>query len=192
MGRVDLGPAMTAASTLLSQRPSQPTNTASLDDRLVAELPALRAFVAKLAGARAPTADVEDVAQEVVARALRYRGSFDVERALGPWLRTTALRVFLDHRERGANAPQAIDGDARELETSHPEVGEVAERREELASMLERLDEVERDVLVRFHARGNSVREIAGALRMPEGTVKSHLHRARRKLARYTASEGER
>jgi RNA polymerase sigma-70 factor (ECF subfamily) len=192
MGRVDLGPAMTRASTLLSQRPSQPTNTASLDERLVAELPALRAFVVKLAGSRTPSADVEDVAQEVVARALRYRGSFQQERALGPWLRTTAMRVFLDHRERGANAPQPIDGDARELETSHPRVGEDAERREELASMLERLDKVERDVLVRFHARSQSVREIAGALRMPEGTVKSHLHRARRKLARFSGNEGGR
>jgi len=161
----------------------------SLDARLVAELPDLRAFVRRLAGGGATSADVEDFVQDVVARALRYRAAFDAERALGPWLRTTALRVFIDHRARGANAPQALDAQSDELVAREIASGERMEQREELSAMLERLDPTEREALVRFHARGQSVREIAAALRLPEGTVKSHLHRARRKLARFKSSE---
>jgi RNA polymerase sigma-70 factor (ECF subfamily) len=166
--------------------PKQPPT--GLDARLVAELPDLRAFVRRLAGGGAAGPDVEDFVQEVVARALRYRAAFDAERALGPWLRTTALRVFIDHRARGANSPQALDARGDEIEAR--EVGgERLEQREELSAMLEHLDATEREALVRFHARGQSVREIAAALRLPEGTVKSHLHRARRKLARFKSSE---
>lgn len=42
---------------------------------------------------------------------------------------------------------------------------------------------IERRVLLEFHQDGRSVREIARALGSPEGTVKSDLHRARRRLA---------
>jgi DNA-directed RNA polymerase specialized sigma24 family protein len=42
---------------------------------------------------------------------------------------------------------------------------------------------LEREVLLRFHQNMESVREIALATDMPEGTVKSHLSRARRRLA---------
>jgi len=54
---------------------------------------------------------------------------------------------------------------------------------ESVEALLMPLAAVERDVLLRFHRDGRSVREIARALGMPEGTVKSHLHRARRRLA---------
>jgi DNA-directed RNA polymerase specialized sigma24 family protein len=60
----------------------------SLDALLVAELPRLRDFVRRLVGGD----DVDDVLQEVAARAWRYRGAFDGERPLAPWLRTTAVR----------------------------------------------------------------------------------------------------
>jgi RNA polymerase sigma-70 factor (ECF subfamily) len=151
-----------------------------LDQRIVAELPGVRAFLRRLAGAGGGRGDVEDLVQEVVARALRYREAFDPARALGPWLRGTALRTFLDHRAERLRAPLAIEGEelgalARSLER--------VEQRDSVERALVLLSGLERDVLLRFHARGDSIREIARALAMPEGTVKSHLHRARKKLA---------
>lgn len=152
---------------------------APLEQRIVGELPALRDYVRRLAsGTRG--VDVEDLLQESVARALRYRASFDGGRALGPWLRAVALRVVLDRRSRGARRVQPLSEDV-------PDSGACAttrhDDRDELSQTLSVLSEVERVVLVRFHARGESVREIATSLGMPEGTVKSHLHRARRRIA---------
>ncbi|MBI5435004.1 MAG: sigma-70 family RNA polymerase sigma factor [Planctomycetes bacterium] len=151
----------------------QPKRTAGALD-LEGELPKLRALLAKLAPAR----EVDDLVQEVVARALRYREAFDGERELGPWLAKTALHVYLDHRARLAR-----EGPIEETTERAAAPDESVEEREFVANLLAKLPSVERDVLVRFHQRGESVREIASALRIPEGTVKSHLHRARKRLA---------
>jgi RNA polymerase sigma-70 factor (ECF subfamily) len=48
---------------------------------------------------------------------------------------------------------------------------------------LSRLPDVQRDVIVLFYLEEKSVEDVAMALDLPEGTVKSHLHRARCTLA---------
>ncbi len=150
----------------------------ALETRLVDALPALREFVRKLATRGGTSSDVDDIVQEVAARALRYRDSIDLERELAPWLRKAALRVFLDRRERlrrdaaSERAPELVE-----------ESDSTLDDRDEVARLLAKLSEVEREVLSRFHQNGESVREIAKVLALAEGTVKSHLHRARKKLA---------
>jgi RNA polymerase sigma-70 factor (ECF subfamily) len=146
-----------------------------LRESLRAEAPKLRAFVARLFGRS--DADADDVAQEALARAWRYRESFDSARDLGPWLRAAAFRVFLDHRDRTQRAPQAL-----ESEPVAPR-DDALESRDALERWLSVLSAPERDVLLGFHRHQESVTDIAARLSMPEGTVKSHLHRARRKLA---------
>lgn len=151
----------------------------SFGARLEAELPALARHAAALVGRAGPDAD--DVVQEVLARAWRSRESFDARRALRPWLRATALRAWIDLRR--ARALRA-DVEARRGDDRPSDAGPARgmEAREELERAFAPLDAVEREVLVRFHHRGESVRDIAAALALAEGTVKSHLHRARKKL----------
>lgn len=154
-----------------------------LERDLVAELPAVRAFLRRVA-VGAARSEVEDMVQEVMERALRYRASFDAARELGPWLRGTALRVLLDHRAKLEKAPRELgEREPDDRGASSDETGASLERHESIERALERLSPVERDVVVRFHGRDESIRDIAAALALPEGTVKSHLHRARRKLA---------
>jgi RNA polymerase sigma-70 factor (ECF subfamily) len=149
------------------------------------ELPALRRFLRRLVG-RGRSEEAEDLAQDTLERALRYRHAFERGRPPGPWLRRTALRAFLDRREASARDPLA--GAEREVE--HPvSPPDELERRDYVEHLLARLEPVEREALVRFHARGQSVREVARAMELPEGTVKSHLHRARRRLARVALEE---
>lgn len=147
--------------------------------RLVAAAPALRAWLRRVAGA-----DAEDLAQEAIARALRYRGSFDGDRELGGWLARIGLRVYLDHRAAAARAPSLAEEPADVVAptpTLPPRI--------ELEEALARFAPVEREVLVRFHAGGERVADIAAAMDLPDGTVKSHLHRARQRLARSADAE---
>ncbi len=156
----------------------------SVEDRLVDELPRVRAFAARIATGSRPLIDPDDLAQEAAARALKYRESFDAQRPIGPWLCKTVLRIFLDRRaaqlrdeERHNELGRSVKG--RE---SHPAT--TLEDQETIARCAARLSARELDVLLRFHQRGETLAEIAASLAIPEGTVKSHLHRARRKLVR--------
>ena len=51
-----------------------------------------------------------------------------------------------------------------------------------LAQCVATLPEVERLVITLFYWEDRSIRDVALALELPEGTVKSHLHRARKAL----------
>ena len=149
-----------------------------LEERLAQALPRLEAHLAGR-GRRVPGLEPDDLAQEVLARALRYRDSYDERRALWPWLRQLAQRVVHDQRAAGARRPAQLE----DHEPAAARVSEPLETREELARLLSGLRPIEREVLLRFHQRLESVAEIALALGQPEGTVKSHLSRARRRLA---------
>ena len=148
------------------------------EERLTRALPRLRTH---LAGRRLRVSGVEpdDLAQEVVARALRYRRSYDDSRSLWPWLRRLAERVVSDQRQAGTRRPEA----GLEDEPVAAEEQSSLDLRDEVELLLAQLAPRERDVLVRFHQRGQSVRHIAAETGLPEGTVKSHLSRARRRLA---------
>ena len=164
-----------------SPRPRpRPGADPGLEERLGAELPGVRGLLRRLLGRDA--GEAEDLAQEVAARALAYRGSFERGRALGPWLRRAALNVLVDHRARGARIPAGVEatGERADPAAAHDEL---SAQRDQLEHLLARLSPVEREVLVRFHRDGATVAEVATALDLPIGTVKSHLHRARRRLA---------
>lgn len=157
-----------------------------LEERLTSALPKLKAHLAAHSR-RVPGSEPEDMAQEVVARALRYRESYDEGRALWPWLRTVAQRVLHTHRARDHRLPESIE----EYDPVDPRPRAQTETREELARLLNSLRSVERDVLLRFHDQNQSVREISHALSLPEGTIKSHLSRARKRLASLTSAESQ-
>lgn len=159
-----------------------PSPAISLDERIAATRSRVRAFLRRIA-----PDDAEDLTQEAMARALRYRDAYRPEGSLRSWMLRIAFRVVLDHRERERRQPLGLgDGDV-EIEDPRSrrraDANVAADREAIVASRLDALGDAERRAFVRFHRDGRSIREIATELAMPEGTVKSHLHRARRKLA---------
>lgn len=148
---------------------------ASFEERLLAAGPALLAFARRVA-----QRDAEDLSQEVMARALRYRESFDPQLPLLPWLRVTLLRARVDHaREqarRSREQPQLVDPQSPE---TTPE-GRNAER---VRLLLDSLDPMDARLLRGFHLEHRSVAELASETGLAPGSVRSRLHRARRQLA---------
>ncbi|MCB9888900.1 MAG: sigma-70 family RNA polymerase sigma factor [Planctomycetes bacterium] len=187
--RVGGAETMTASDPLLptdgSPAAGSPSAGQGLPHRILAAAPRIRKFVRRLGTGCA--ADVDDLVQDCLTRAIRYCHSFDPTAGnLESWLMKTAFHTFLDHRQLARRRPHELGDAAEELPAATADLAEV---RDEVDFLLGQLTAIEQDVLLRFHRQRQSVAEIAAGLSMPCGTVKSHLHRARRKLALHVAQE---
>ncbi len=134
--------------------------------------------------------EAEDVTQEVFWSAFlalaRYRG----ECRLSTFFYTLALRRMADYHRSPArrqlpsgmpSSPEfpplaAAGGASPEMEAVR------GQRRDRVRAALEALAEPARSVLTAYYVGELPVAEIARTLDIPEGTVKSHLHRGRRAL----------
>src|SRR5262249_34914995 len=141
-----------------------------------------------------PSPDLRgDALQETLARAWSARASYDPRRPFGPWLATIALRTARDlARARARRPARAAPEDERGHEPiprgAGPRVAaarrdEAARLSIELSAALAELPEIVRAVFLRFHRDEAELKEIAREMDVPLNTVKSHLRRARLRLA---------
>ncbi len=124
----------------------------------------------------------EDVAQDAFVRAWRGLSRFRGEASLATWLYRIVVRQAANHRrwralrERWTALEAAEPADPRPAPSGDPAL------RRRIACALDRLSRGQREVFVLVHLEGFTVRECSEVLGKPEGTVKSHLHRALAKL----------
>jgi RNA polymerase sigma-70 factor (ECF subfamily) len=124
--------------------------------------------------------EAEDVVQDVFVR-LHARGvRFDGRAAHATWLHrvlvNTSINSLRARSRRGRLACPLPEG-------SDPEQAALgAEQRERFQAALTRLSVQHRQVVTLRDVRGYPYPRIAGLLGIPEGTVKSALHRARARL----------
>lgn len=131
------------------------------------------------------TAEAEDVAQEAMLRAYRNFHRLRDRDRFRAWLVRTAWRLALDRirsagrRERRERAVIEAPGDEAGIE------GVLATREFErqLAAALDALPEKLRITIVLAAIEGYNTREVGKLLEIPEGTVKSRVHLARKQLA---------
>lgn len=136
----------------------------------------------------------QDCAQETFVRAYRALHQYDPGLPFGPWLFRITTNASLNHAQRW----QAHETTVEELpdDPAPPEAGPepTAVRREEVAEVLAAMAELApayRAALTLRHIQQLSYQEVADALGLPLGTVKTHLHRARAALrARLAARAG--
>jgi RNA polymerase sigma-70 factor (ECF subfamily) len=130
----------------------------------------------------------EDAVQEALARAweLSERGQHIdslvawVTKVARNLLRDRFRRILVDARARGRLAPRDAVSQISAVED-----------RADMAMALARLTRRQREVAVFHYYLDLGVAEIAAALQIPEGTVKSTLHRARRSLADALGTEAD-
>ncbi len=125
----------------------------------------------------------DDLAQEVFLRAYRGLVGFQGRSAFGTWLYRIAYNVYLNNRTRVRRFCELPDD--YDTRTVAPESALSAPRsdlRRDLAAAIETLPERYRAVVVLYYLEEVSYPEIADILSVPLGTVKTHLHRAKRLL----------
>lgn len=130
-------------------------------------------------------ADAEEVAQEALVRAYRHFSRLRDPARFQAWLVRVTWRLAID-RQRSAARRQRREQAALANEPLPLTVEETALSREferRLEQAVDSLPEKLRRVVVLAAIEGYDTRETATVLRLPEGTVRSRLHRARQLLA---------
>lgn len=119
----------------------------------------------------------EEVTQDVFLKLWRALPAYDGRAAPGTWLYTIARNTCLSAvRAESYRKTSTLD------EATEPEAVNAAPRDIELEGYLSRLPDLQRQVITLFYWEDKRISEVARILDLPEGTVKSHLHRARRAL----------
>jgi RNA polymerase sigma factor (sigma-70 family) len=140
----------------------------------------------------------EDIAAEVFVRAFAARRRFDpMYRSARPWLLGIAVHLVADHYRRSERHRRAVNRVTPSVSGSATFEDDVAGRLDAAAAvgpvdrLLGRLRPEERDVVGLFALAELSYEEIADALGIPIGTVKSRLHRGRVALRNLLTHIGE-
>jgi RNA polymerase sigma factor (sigma-70 family) len=135
---------------------------------------------------------VDDLAQEVFLRLYRALPSFRGEALMTTYLYRITVNVAQDEwkrRRRDDRSHVSLSDDVSNWEErlQHPDRNaeqqiEEREFRQGVEEQLQKLSAIERNVLVLYHQEERSYEQIAYALGLPIGTVRTHLHRGRKKL----------
>jgi RNA polymerase sigma-70 factor (ECF subfamily) len=133
--------------------------------------------------------EAESMVGEVFRIAFEKRDTYDVHRPTArPWLYGIATNLLAKHRRREARRIHAVARLAAQrvppldLADGVSGVVDAAEMWPRVAAAVTALPEPERDALVLHVWEGLSYEEVADALGVPVGTVRSRLHRARGRL----------
>lgn len=147
--------------------------------------PEVQRYVRRRIGAGA----ADDVVAETFLAAFRQRAAYDLERHNArPWLYGIATNLVVKHRRSEARriratarlvAHQAPPADEAQVVS---EAVDAAGEWQRVAVALTQLPPPERDVLLLHVWEGLPYEDVAEAVGIPVGTVRSRLNRARRRL----------
>ena len=122
-------------------------------------------------------ARAEEVTQDAFLKVWLALPSYDGRASLATWIYTIARNTSLSHRRSEAYRSVLPLEEIREPGAAPVEFGDIP-------GLLERLPDPQKEAVELFYLQERSIEDVAGMMDIPAGTVKSHLHRARRGLAK--------
>ena len=144
--------------------------------------------------------DAQDLTQEVFIKMFRTLSSYDVERgAFMTWVTTITRNLLVDHfrKSKQDRVTDSLDAAPSEHEDAMPLSEKIEDKgpgadtsvqsretRELVHSALQKLSPELREAVILRDLQDMDYKEIAQALNVPEGTVKSRINRGRTELAR--------
>jgi RNA polymerase sigma-70 factor (ECF subfamily) len=128
-------------------------------------------------------ADADDACQDAFVTALERIDDCRDPARFGAWL----LRIVRNRarnllRHAAVRRSEPLEETDAASASSAAAALELEELRQRLRAALATLPEVQREVVLLYDLEGWKHEEIAGLLELPPGTVRSHLHHARRRL----------
>lgn len=144
--------------------------------------------------------DACDMTQEAFLRIYRSIESFKEESSLSTWIYRITANLCIDFiRKSAARSTVPLDGDdenpemqipATDMQCDPEAVFQNRELRDAIESSLAQLSEEHRQIIILRDVSGLTYQEIVDVLGIEEGTVKSRLARARRRLRDILVCQG--
>ncbi len=146
----------------------------------------LYAFVLRMSG-RPETA--EDIVQEAFVRVLKNLARFDNRFRFSTWLFTIAKRLYMNSIQKLGPSYDTQIVDVRPASDPGPGLNTARSETERnvralLDTVMAGLGPHQREIILLFHQQNWPIAQIARHLQIPKGTVKSHLHRGRKRMRR--------
>ena len=125
------------------------------------------------------SARAEEVTQDAFLKIWQALQGYDGRASLSTWIYTIARNTSISHLRaefyrKTLNLEEAPEPFAK----AEPVLGRI-----EIERLLTILPDEQREAIVLFYLQERSIEEVAAMLDLPEGTVKSYLHRARKAMA---------
>jgi RNA polymerase sigma-70 factor (ECF subfamily) len=137
-------------------------------------------------------AAAEDIAQEVFVKLWKALDGYDGRAKLSTWIyaitRNTAVSAARKQRASGSLSDPRV---LAEAEATTPVEDRIGADDATLWRAVAALPEVQRQVVTLYYQDERPVDEVAAMLGLPVNTVKTHLHRARARLASELGAAGE-
>ncbi|MBM3475028.1 MAG: sigma-70 family RNA polymerase sigma factor [Armatimonadetes bacterium] len=191
-----VGHPMGEAESVIPLPRARATGAEALAEILHAHRPLICSLARRVAG---DDAEAEDVIQEalvaVATSTNRFRGSCKLSTWIAGITVRTAIRHVQRRRRREAMvAPLDTVGERAGRSRDPREAVEARDLRAHVLACIDRLAPEQRAIVCLRHLEGMALQEVAEALQVPLGTVKSRLHHARQALrtmmAPYLAESG--
>lgn len=136
--------------------------------------------------------DAEDLYQQTFLKAFELHKKISLKKNPKAFLMSIAANLWKNHKSRYARRERiapTISSEAEgvqieDIKSSHDMLEQIVkeEQLSRLRDCVERLPEKQKQVILFFYAGELSLEDIAKALRIPKGTVKSRLHAAKEQL----------
>jgi len=131
--------------------------------------------------------EAQELCQDVFIQAMQKIEQLREPAAFGGWLRQITHRMAINRAVRRApdmpTQPETLEATC--VDDSNPLTKLLEGEREiQLREGLARLGEMDRDTLVAFYVKGQSLLEMSDSFEAPVGTIKRRLHVARKRLAK--------
>ncbi|SFL94220.1 RNA polymerase sigma-70 factor, ECF subfamily [Gracilibacillus orientalis] len=131
----------------------------------------------------------QDALQETFVKAYKHMNRLEDKERMGAWISTIATRTAIDVLRKRKGAREVLTEDIMIQEKNMEEKGsdtlhivEANLVREELLESINEISAEYREVILLRYIHELSIREIAHSLNINESTVKTRLHRARKKI----------
>jgi RNA polymerase sigma-70 factor, ECF subfamily len=154
-------------------------------EAMLAQIPVLKSFALRLAKSRT---EADDLVQETLVRAWRYRDTFEDGTSMKSWLCRILQNCFYKDASRRRDTVQDVDGRCAAQQAEAPPQ-EWSVLYAEVLAAIDRLAPETRDAFLMIVAHGTSYEDAAEAFHCPVGTLKSRVSRARERLAAMTGDD---